>query len=165
VSQEDPREPHLVGIGPNKACAWCGRSDYCLSPLLCYLHLKGREIMSCKACDEFQKSDKTSYYRFGIANLEIRACEEHLKEVFDTLNRAQTEGVEGGGNDLKYGPLNIPGIPPNEPVFVLRAQDAHSVYLLQEYQALVGSHSTDMKDAMELSLRRFKAWPNKKLPD
>jgi len=45
--------------------------------------------MSCKKCDEFQNGYKTSYYRWKNANIEIRACEEHLKEVFEALHKAQ----------------------------------------------------------------------------
>jgi hypothetical protein len=47
--------------------------------------------MSCIKCDEFQDSNKTSYYRWKNANVEVRACEEHLKEVFKALNDAQEE--------------------------------------------------------------------------
>jgi len=158
------RQPHVVGIGPNKPCAWCGRSDYCLSPLLCYLHLKGREIMSCPKCEEMQKGDMTAPYRWGTATIEVKGCDLHVNEVFAALNRHQKE--EGaGGMDSKYGNLHIPGVPTNEPVFVLRAQDAHSLYLLREYQALVSSHSPEMEERMDLVLRRFKSWEPKKLPD
>lgn len=45
--------------------------------------------MSCIDCEEFQESGKTSYYRWKHANIEVRACVEHLKEVFAALNEKQ----------------------------------------------------------------------------
>ena len=41
--------------------------------------------MSCNKCNEFQDSEVTSFFRWKNANIEIRACEEHLKEVFEAL--------------------------------------------------------------------------------
>lgn len=43
--------------------------------------------MSCQKCDEWQDSEKTSYYRWKNANIEMRGCDEHLREVFDELNK------------------------------------------------------------------------------
>ena len=70
--------------------------------------------MSCNKCDEFQVSDKTSFYRWKHSNVEIRGCSEHLVEIFDVLfefqNRdtieqettnppqEQDDGKETGGN-------------------------------------------------------------------
>lgn len=121
--------------------------------------------MSCKVCEEVQRGDLTAPYRWGIANIEVRGCDTHVKEVFDALNRAQNEVTEGGGIDSKYGPQNIKGVPSNEPVFVLRAQDAHAVFMLFEYQRLVGSHNKHMEERMDLVIARFRAWSPKKLPD
>ena len=50
--------------------------------------------MSCRDCDEFQESDFTSYYRWGCANIEVRGCDKHLKEVFEALNKIQKEKRE-----------------------------------------------------------------------
>jgi hypothetical protein len=47
--------------------------------------------MSCKKCEQFQDSQNTSYYRWKNANIEIRGCDEHLKEIFEILNHAQDE--------------------------------------------------------------------------
>ncbi len=121
--------------------------------------------MSCNDCRNAQNEGMVAPYRFGIANIDVSGCNKHVKEMFDILNRAQNETPDGGGVDTKYGPLNIKGVPSNEPVFVLRGQDAHAVYLLQEYQALAGSHNKHMEEAMELVIARFKAWQPKKLPD
>jgi hypothetical protein len=43
--------------------------------------------MSCEACQKFQESTATSFFRWKNANVEVRACDEHLKEVFDVLRR------------------------------------------------------------------------------
>ena len=46
--------------------------------------------MSCKDCDEFQDNqDRHYYYRWGAANIEIVACEKHIKEIFEALNEFQ----------------------------------------------------------------------------
>lgn len=50
--------------------------------------------MSCIKCDEFQESNKTSFYRWKNANIEIRGCEEHLKEIFKALTEKQSESRE-----------------------------------------------------------------------
>lgn len=42
--------------------------------------------MSCKKCEEFQDSGMTSYIRWGNANVEVIACEQHLREIFKVLN-------------------------------------------------------------------------------
>lgn len=49
--------------------------------------------MSCIKCEEFQDSDKTSYFRWKNANIEIRGCEEHLREIFEMMreNRRKEE--------------------------------------------------------------------------
>lgn len=41
--------------------------------------------MSCEKCGQFQESEMTSYFRWKNANIEIRACKEHLLEVFEVL--------------------------------------------------------------------------------
>lgn len=45
--------------------------------------------MSCDKCEEFQDSDMTSYYRWKNANIEIRGCDEHLREIFSMLDKLQ----------------------------------------------------------------------------
>ena len=47
--------------------------------------------MSCIKCEEFQETAKTAYYRWKNANIEVRGCDEHLREVFDALNEAHTK--------------------------------------------------------------------------
>jgi len=42
--------------------------------------------MSCEHCDRFQDDTNRSYYfRWGTANIEVRACEGHVAQVFDVL--------------------------------------------------------------------------------
>jgi hypothetical protein len=44
--------------------------------------------MSCQKCDDFQEQTNRSYYfRWGLANIEVRACEFHVKQVFDCLKK------------------------------------------------------------------------------
>ncbi len=124
--------------------------------------------MSCNDCRDAQNEGMVAPYRFGIANIDVIGCRKHVKEVFDVLNVHQgqpREEIAGGGVDSKYGPLHIKGAPQNEPMFVLRAQDAHAVYMLQEYQRLAGSHNKHMEEKMDLVIARFRAWGTKKLPD
>ena len=45
--------------------------------------------MSCDKCDQFENKGKTADYRWGKANIGMIGCEEHLKEIFDVLNKAQ----------------------------------------------------------------------------
>jgi hypothetical protein len=54
--------------------------------------------MSCKNCEVFQESEFSSWYRWENANIEIRGCDKHLKEIFEVLNKAQKkEEVEVQG--------------------------------------------------------------------
>ena len=50
--------------------------------------------MSCKKCQIFQGSNKTSFIRVDNANIEVGACEKHLKMVFDKLNDRKLEMEE-----------------------------------------------------------------------
>lgn len=45
--------------------------------------------MSCQDCEDFQQSGMTSYFRWKNANIEVRACEKHLTEIFAVLREAQ----------------------------------------------------------------------------
>ena len=45
--------------------------------------------MTCEKCEAIQNSDLTSFYRWKIANIEVRGCDEHLKEIFEVLNKYQ----------------------------------------------------------------------------
>ncbi len=54
--------------------------------------------MSCQKCSDFQDSNMTSYIRWKNANVEVRACEEHLKEVFAAINAAGKERKNNANN-------------------------------------------------------------------
>ena len=44
--------------------------------------------MSCQKCEDFQEqTDRSYYFRWGLANIEVRACEFHVKQVFDLLKK------------------------------------------------------------------------------
>ncbi len=53
--------------------------------------------MGCEKCDEFQEQTNRSYYfRWGTANIEVRACEGHVKQVFDVLKSELARMKEAG---------------------------------------------------------------------
>jgi len=66
----------------------------------------------------------------------------------------------------KYGDVNVPGIPENEPIFIFRAQDIFAGLILRMYQEFRRS-SGDRKgaDNISLAISRFDAWGTKKIPD
>lgn len=74
-------------------------------------------------------------------------------------------------NALKYGMVEIPGIPENEPVFVLRAQDALSLPIIAEYRKLcmgAGCNAPHMEavDRVHRSFRQYQNGDNRvKVPD
>ena len=45
--------------------------------------------MSCNNCDIHQEGGLVAYYRWGIANVGIMGCPEHVKEIIDVLNADQ----------------------------------------------------------------------------
>lgn len=69
--------------------------------------------------------------------------------------------------DKKYGIVNLEGrVPTDEPVFVLRAQDAFALYLLRTYADLrASSGDNDGFHDMQSVIADFEDWPVKKLPD
>jgi len=66
----------------------------------------------------------------------------------------------------KYGEVDIPGIPEDEPVFILRAQDTLATSTIEMYRALAASHGAPVVGALDKEVERFQVWAgNKKLPD
>ena len=49
--------------------------------------------MSCRECNKAQQKSLSYYYRWKNANIEIRGCRKHSKEVMDALNKIQF-GIE-----------------------------------------------------------------------
>ncbi|KKN24670.1 hypothetical protein LCGC14_0892480 [marine sediment metagenome] len=50
--------------------------------------------MACKNCEKVQATlDNTAFYRWKNADVEIRACQKHLAEIFDVLSDAQLKAL------------------------------------------------------------------------
>lgn len=48
--------------------------------------------MSCDKCEAAQNEETNhgvAYYRWKNANIEMTGCDEHLREIFDALTKAQ----------------------------------------------------------------------------
>ena len=45
--------------------------------------------MSCPACDLAHDEGGVAYYRWKHANIGMKGCDQHLREVFDALSHAQ----------------------------------------------------------------------------
>lgn len=80
-------------------------------------------------------------------------------------------------HDAKYGPITIPGIPDDEPVFILRARDTFSAGLLMEYARMLAGglagnmYGVDQRlagkvvlEAVRALLPVFKGYKPKRLP-
>ena len=66
----------------------------------------------------------------------------------------------------KYGKLNIPKIAAEEPVFILRAQDALAVTVIRMYQLLVESHGRPLAMELDRQIDAFRKWQgSRKMPD
>jgi hypothetical protein len=50
--------------------------------------------MSCSDCEARQESPVSSFYRWKNADLEVRGCDAHLREVFEVLSAAQVPDVD-----------------------------------------------------------------------
>jgi hypothetical protein len=46
----------------------------------------------CRLCEVASERGWIIYYRWGIANIGIVACDEHGKEVIEALNKTQEIG-------------------------------------------------------------------------
>lgn len=46
------------------------------------------------------KTQGSYYFRWGVANIEVRACEFHVKQVFDCLKK-ELARLEGLGQTLE----------------------------------------------------------------
>ena len=69
--------------------------------------------------------------------------------------------------DRKYGHVNIPGVPQDEPVFILRGQDAAAAGAILFYAVeaqRIGSAPNHVKHVYD-SYEAVAAWPIKKIPD
>ena len=69
--------------------------------------------------------------------------------------------------DQKYGDVNIPGVPKDEPVFILRGQDAASAETILFYAVIaqrVGAAPNHIRHILK-SYEAVAAWPIKRIPD
>jgi len=53
-------------------------------------------IMSCDNCEHH---DVKTFYRWKNANIEMRGCREHLRQVMDALNEYQSGDQDGEGDE------------------------------------------------------------------
>lgn len=66
----------------------------------------------------------------------------------------------------KYGRIDIPGMDPDEPVFILRGKDKLAVAAMTMYRALAESHASPVVDGIDAEVERFQQWGGlKELPD
>ncbi len=66
----------------------------------------------------------------------------------------------------KYGKLDIPKIASEEPVFILRAQDALAATAIRMYQLLAESHGRPLSGELDRQIEAFRKWQgNRKMPD
>lgn len=71
-------------------------------------------------------------------------------------------------NDTKYGRVTTEkkNIPPDEPVFVLRAQDLLAAETLGFYAELLRKSGKEKQGREVLAISKaFRDWPKKKMPD
>lgn len=50
--------------------------------------------MSCEPCKTAQQFESAVFYRWKNANIQVKGCEEHLKEIFLVLNDVQERIME-----------------------------------------------------------------------
>lgn len=65
-------------------------------------------------------------------------------------------------HDTKYGDVEIPGIPEDEPVFILRAKDAAALIVLEDYYEAaeeVGASTEFLKSILDVEAT-FGDWQN-----
>ncbi|MEE4609041.1 MAG: hypothetical protein V2L15_09140 [Desulfobacteraceae bacterium] len=66
----------------------------------------------------------------------------------------------------KYGKIDIPGINPDEPIFVLRAQDRLAQGMVEIYKVIAGQHGASVVADLDREIARFHDWAGKrKMPD
>jgi hypothetical protein len=68
----------------------------------------------------------------------------------------------------KYGRIDVPGIPDDEPIFIFRAQDRLAEKVVRSYAGLLSLLHQDRKEMIAAVMEaadRMKQWPVKKTPD
>jgi hypothetical protein len=69
--------------------------------------------------------------------------------------------------DRKYGQISIPGIPDNEPVFILRGKDKFAAYAIDHYLQLCADGGSPLEHLQAIADAAciIGEWPTKKIPD
>ena len=68
--------------------------------------------------------------------------------------------------DRKYGIVDVKGIAEDEPIFVLRGQDAFAVATLKFYRGLRDSSGDfGAVNSLDFTISEFRSWQPKKIPD
>lgn len=72
--------------------------------------------------------------------------------------------------DSKYGDIDIPGIPPDEPVFILRGQDKLATILVHIYAELIvlenpTGDNEEFVNNVHGAADILSTWPHQKRPD
>lgn len=69
--------------------------------------------------------------------------------------------------DKKYGKIDIPGIPDEEPIFVIRGQDALAEHAVHHYSEMCARHGRPLEfiQSVNEAALTLSRWPNKKMPD
>ncbi|MGC9324679.1 MAG: hypothetical protein ACP5G0_08035 [Desulfomonilia bacterium] len=66
----------------------------------------------------------------------------------------------------KYGTIDIPRVPEDEPVFVFRAQDLLTIPILEVYKTLLAVHGSPLAPELENEIQKFRVWEReRKIPD
>lgn len=69
--------------------------------------------------------------------------------------------------DTKYGKVHVPGIPDDEPIFIIRGQDKAATAAVLRYAEMAhmaGANWTHVAHAFDAA-GKLNAWPHKKVPD
>ena len=66
--------------------------------------------------------------------------------------------------EQKYGHIAVPGVPDNEPVFILRAQDMLAPEAIYHYARRAVGDQVGWEKCCEVA-RMFSQWPTRKIPD
>ena len=61
-----------------------------------------------------------------------------------------------------YGKVNIPMIGENEPVFILRGQDALAQSAIEMYRLLAEAHGCKVAEGLTQEINAFRQWPGER---
>jgi hypothetical protein len=67
--------------------------------------------------------------------------------------------------DLKYGKIDVPGVPDDEPCIIIRSQDVFAVGLLKIYYMFISGMGGKHEQVLINTIDAFIKWPKRKIPD